>query len=80
MTVRLVDGNAYGGDAQGDTLFEIENVVGSGYDDTIAGDGFGNSSTAATAMTASPASVAKTSSPAAPATTRIDGGLDDDIA
>ena len=42
VTVRLVDGNGYGGDAQGDALFEIENVTGSRYADTIAGDGFGN--------------------------------------
>jgi Ca2+-binding RTX toxin-like protein len=38
VTVNLTTSKGYGGDAQGDTLISIENVVGSAYDDTLIGD------------------------------------------
>ncbi|NJL07089.1 MAG: calcium-binding protein [Methylacidiphilales bacterium] len=38
VTVNLATGHGSGGDAEGDTLSEIEQVIGSGYDDTLTGD------------------------------------------
>ena len=38
VTIDLVAGNGTGGDAQGDTLTDIEYVVGSGFDDTLVGN------------------------------------------
>ena len=38
VTVSLSDGTATGGDAMGDTLTSIENLTGSGHDDTLTGD------------------------------------------
>lgn len=42
VTVRLLTGIAYGGDAQGDTLAGIENLTGSVFDDDLAGDNGAN--------------------------------------
>jgi len=42
VTVNLEDGTGLGGSAEGDTLEEIENVVGSDYDDGFQGDGGAN--------------------------------------
>ena len=42
VTVDLVAGAGTGGDAQGDTLANIENVTGSNYDDMLTGDGNDN--------------------------------------
>ena len=42
VTVNLATGTASGGDAQGDRLFEFENVRGSAHGDTLTGDGGGN--------------------------------------
>ena len=38
VTVDLAAGTASGGDAEGDTFFEIENLTGSGHNDTLTGD------------------------------------------
>ncbi|NJO55091.1 MAG: cadherin-like domain-containing protein, partial [Rhodospirillales bacterium] len=38
VAVNLATGRGSGGDAEGDTLSEIEQVIGSGYDDTLTGD------------------------------------------
>src|SRR5262245_30765805 len=37
--VNLATGSGFGGDAAGDTLVNIENVVGSSFNDTLIGDG-----------------------------------------
>jgi len=42
ITVNLATGGASGGDAQGDRISRIEDVVGSAHDDRITGDGAGN--------------------------------------
>jgi Ca2+-binding RTX toxin-like protein len=42
VTVNLITGSATGGDAQGDTLVSIENLQGSGLDDTLTGNGGAN--------------------------------------
>ena len=42
VTVSLAAGTASGGDAQGDTLINIENLTGSGLNDTLEGDGGNN--------------------------------------
>ncbi|MEO0963245.1 MAG: calcium-binding protein, partial [Pseudomonadota bacterium] len=42
VTIDLVTSSASGGHAEGDTLVEIENVIGSAYSDTITGDAFSN--------------------------------------
>ena len=42
VTVSLAAGTASGGDAQGDTLISIENLTGSGLNDTLEGDGANN--------------------------------------
>jgi len=42
VTVDLVSGTGVGGDAQGDTLLNIENLVGSDFDDRLIGDAGGN--------------------------------------
>ena len=42
MTVDLSTGAASGGDAEGDTLQGIENLAGSGLNDTLTGDGEAN--------------------------------------
>ena len=42
VTVNLATGTASGGDAQGDRLFEFENVRGSTHGDTLTGDSGGN--------------------------------------
>ena len=42
MTVNLGAGTASGGDAAGDTLSGIENVIGSAQADTLTGDGGDN--------------------------------------
>ncbi|MEM7744936.1 MAG: calcium-binding protein [Pseudomonadota bacterium] len=42
IDVRLNGSSSSGGDAQGDRLYEIENIVGSDFDDTITGNGVGN--------------------------------------
>ncbi|MEM6618424.1 MAG: calcium-binding protein [Pseudomonadota bacterium] len=39
VTVNLADGTASGGDAEGDLLFEIENLIGSALGDTLSSDG-----------------------------------------
>lgn len=38
VTVNLEDGTGTGGDAEGDLLFDIENVIGSAFDDRLTGD------------------------------------------
>jgi glucose/arabinose dehydrogenase len=38
VTVNLATGSGTGGDAQGDTLSGIENIIGSAFDDTLTGD------------------------------------------
>jgi Ca2+-binding RTX toxin-like protein len=43
VTVNLATGAGSGGDAAGDTLYEIEGVVGSAYNDVVTGDGAANS-------------------------------------
>jgi Ca2+-binding RTX toxin-like protein len=42
VTVNLTTGTGTGGDAQGDTLTAIENVIGSSYNDSLTGDGNAN--------------------------------------
>ena len=42
ITVNLATGAASGGDAQGDRISRIEDVIGSAHDDRITGDGAGN--------------------------------------
>ncbi|MGP1356705.1 calcium-binding protein, partial [Roseicyclus sp.] len=42
VTVRLWAGDGRGGDAEGDTLFDIEHLDGSVHADTLVGDGGGN--------------------------------------
>ncbi|MEX0758850.1 MAG: hypothetical protein WD100_04660, partial [Tistlia sp.] len=42
VTVDLLAGAASGGDAEGDTLVSIENVIGSAHDDVLTGDGGDN--------------------------------------
>jgi Ca2+-binding RTX toxin-like protein len=42
VTVRLWDGSGQGGDAQGDILSGIENLIGSDHADTLVGDAGGN--------------------------------------
>ena len=42
VTVDLAAGTGSGGDAQGDTLVGIENLTGSGYDDSLTGDSNAN--------------------------------------
>jgi Ca2+-binding RTX toxin-like protein len=42
VTIDLLHGTGLGGDAQGDTLANIENVVGSAFDDTLIGSSAGN--------------------------------------
>ena len=42
VTISLASGTAAGGDADGDTLISIENVIGTDYADTIEGDGGDN--------------------------------------
>ena len=38
VAISLADGTATGGDAEGDTLLSIENVIGTDFDDAITGD------------------------------------------
>ena len=45
VTVNLATGTGSGGDAQGDTLANIENLTGSNFDDILTGDGNANSLT-----------------------------------
>ncbi len=42
MNVSLTSGSASGGDADGDTLVNIENLTGSNFNDTLEGDGGNN--------------------------------------
>jgi Ca2+-binding RTX toxin-like protein len=42
VAVNLVTGRGFGGSAQGDTLFDIENVFGSNHNDTLIGEGRAN--------------------------------------
>ncbi len=42
VSVSLLSGEMLGGDAQGDTLFNIEHVTGSAFNDTLAGDSGNN--------------------------------------
>ncbi|MEM7743842.1 MAG: LamG-like jellyroll fold domain-containing protein [Pseudomonadota bacterium] len=42
IVVRLSGSPGSGGDAQGDRLFDVENIIGSAFDDTLIGDGLGN--------------------------------------
>ncbi|GJE27980.1 DUF642 domain-containing protein [Methylobacterium organophilum] len=42
ITVNLATGINVGGDADGDTILDVENVVGSAYDDSLIGDGNAN--------------------------------------
>jgi len=42
VNVSLATGASHGGDAEGDTLIRIENLTGSGLDDTLEGDGGNN--------------------------------------
>ena len=42
VNVNLASGSGSGSDAAGDTLYEIENVVGSAFNDTLTGDGGAN--------------------------------------
>ncbi|MFO1081915.1 MAG: hypothetical protein U1E23_14955 [Reyranellaceae bacterium] len=45
VTVDLTTGRGSGGDAQGDTLFSIENIAGSSHDDVLKGDKGNNAMT-----------------------------------
>ncbi len=45
VTVNLATGTGTGGDAQGDTLTNVENLTGSAFDDTLTGDGNANTLT-----------------------------------
>ena len=38
VEINLVTGEHQGGDAEGDTIREVENIIGSAYDDTLIGD------------------------------------------
>jgi Ca2+-binding RTX toxin-like protein len=40
--INLLEGEGYSGEADGDTFIEVENVIGSGWDDVIVGDNHGN--------------------------------------
>ena len=42
VAVSLVTGNGVGGDAEGDRLFNIENLTGSNFDDTLEGNAGNN--------------------------------------
>ena len=42
VTVSLMTGTGSGGDAQGDTLTNIENLTGSNFDDTLEGNAGNN--------------------------------------
>jgi Ca2+-binding RTX toxin-like protein len=42
VTVNLLTGKGQGGSAEGDTLYQIENVTGSNFDDILLGDGGDN--------------------------------------
>ena len=42
VDINLAEGTAEGGDAEGDRLMGIENIIGSSYDDTLIGDGEDN--------------------------------------
>jgi Ca2+-binding RTX toxin-like protein len=42
VTVNLVTGTGTGGDAQGDTLVDVENITGSGLNDALTGDASNN--------------------------------------
>ena len=42
VTVSLLTGTGKGGDAEGDTVFSIENLTGSAFDDTLTGDAGNN--------------------------------------
>src|SRR5215510_13345389 len=45
VTVNLTQGRGFGGSAEGDTLFNIENLFGSSYNDQLIGDGNDNALT-----------------------------------
>ncbi len=45
VTVSLLTGTATGGSANGDTLIEVENLSGSGFDDVLSGDNLANTLT-----------------------------------
>lgn len=51
VNVNLAEGTVSGGDAEGDTLVSIENLIGSAQDDRLLGDGAQTRSTARPAMT-----------------------------
>jgi Ca2+-binding RTX toxin-like protein len=42
ISINLETGDASGGQAEGDTLDSIENIIGSAHDDVIIGNGYGN--------------------------------------
>src|SRR5581483_11860800 len=42
VDVSLATGSGSGGDAEGDTLIDVENLTGSAFDDTLEGDGGNN--------------------------------------
>jgi hypothetical protein len=50
VTVDLAAGTGLGGDAEGDTLLDIENLDGSGHDDSLTGDSGANIRAAMPAM------------------------------
>ena len=58
-------GEAWGGDATGDVLVQIENLVGSQFDDALYGNNVANGIEAATAPICSTATAATTHSMAA---------------
>ncbi|MCC0049839.1 MAG: cadherin domain-containing protein, partial [Rhodobiaceae bacterium] len=70
VNVDLALGSATGGEAQGDTFVAVENIIGSGFDDTISGNAFANTLTGGAG--------ADTLSGAAGDDT-LDGGDNDDI-